>query len=70
MKIRHADTIEATVAGFTGTARQPRALAVRLPDGGLALSQRLTTALASGSPRIWSPSPSARTRRAATPTYP
>ncbi|MFF1747724.1 ATP-dependent DNA ligase [Streptomyces mirabilis] len=46
LKIRHADTIEATVTGFTGTARQPRALAVRLPDGHVALSQRLTTALA------------------------
>ncbi|MFD8651494.1 ATP-dependent DNA ligase [Streptomyces mirabilis] len=46
LKIRHADTIEATVAGFTGTARQPKALAVRLPDGRVALSQRLTTALA------------------------
>ncbi|QIY76468.1 DNA ligase [Streptomyces sp. RLB1-33] len=46
LKIHHADTIEATVAGFTGTARQPRALAVRLPDGRVALSQRLTTALA------------------------
>ncbi|MFF4137516.1 hypothetical protein ACFY1B_39875 [Streptomyces mirabilis] len=46
MKIRHADTVEATVAGFTGTARQPRALAVRLPDGRVALSQRLTTPLA------------------------
>jgi ATP-dependent DNA ligase len=46
LKIRHADTIEATVTGFTGTARQPRALAVRLPDGRVALSQRLTTALA------------------------
>ncbi|MFD7056192.1 DNA ligase [Streptomyces mirabilis] len=46
LKIRHADTIEATVAGYTGTARQPRALAVRLPDGRIALSQRLTTALA------------------------
>ncbi|MFE2973101.1 hypothetical protein ACFXKC_58430, partial [Streptomyces sp. NPDC059340] len=45
-KIRHADTIEATVAGFTGTARQPKALAVRLPDGRIALSQRLTTTLA------------------------
>ncbi|MFF2518766.1 hypothetical protein [Streptomyces sp. NPDC058086] len=45
MKIRHADTIEATVAGFTGTARQPQALAVQLPDGRIALSQRLTTAL-------------------------
>ncbi|WP_249938575.1 hypothetical protein [Streptomyces mirabilis] len=34
------------MAGFTGTARQPRALAVRLPNGRDALSQRLTTALA------------------------
>ncbi|MFE5084146.1 hypothetical protein [Streptomyces mirabilis] len=32
--------------GFTGTARYPRALAIRLPDGRIALSQRLTTALA------------------------
>ncbi|MFE2571978.1 DNA ligase, partial [Streptomyces mirabilis] len=46
LKIRHADTIEATVAGYTGTARQPRALAIRLPDGRIALSQRLSTALA------------------------
>ncbi|MER5927274.1 DNA ligase [Streptomyces mirabilis] len=46
LKIRHAETIEATVAGFTSTARQPKALAVRLPDGRVALSQRLTTALA------------------------
>ncbi|MCX5356924.1 hypothetical protein OG901_57195 [Streptomyces mirabilis] len=56
MKIRHADTIEATVAGFTGTARHPWALAVRLPDGRVALSQRLTTALAtrmSNSQDLW-----------------
>ncbi|MFJ9481471.1 hypothetical protein ACIRRI_41890 [Streptomyces mirabilis] len=33
-------------AGFAGAVRQPRALAVRLPDGCIALSQRLTTALA------------------------
>ncbi|MFD9658971.1 ATP-dependent DNA ligase [Streptomyces mirabilis] len=46
LKIRHADTIEAPVAGYTGTARQPRALAVRLPDGRIALSQRLSTVLA------------------------
>ncbi|MER6376293.1 DNA ligase [Streptomyces mirabilis] len=53
LKIRHADTIEATVAGFTGTARQPRALAVRLPDGRIALSQRLTTVLAASvAPRL------------------
>ncbi|MFF4787801.1 RNA ligase family protein [Streptomyces griseorubiginosus] len=46
-KVRHADTVDATVVGFTGTARHPKALAVRLPDGRVALSQRLTTALAS-----------------------
>lgn len=46
-KVRHADTVDVTVVGFTGTARHPRALAVRLPDGRVALSQRLTTALAS-----------------------
>lgn len=46
-KIRHADTVDATVVGFTGTPRHPKALAVRLPDGRIALSQRLTTALAS-----------------------
>ena len=45
-KVRHADTLDATIVGFTGTARQPKTLAVRLPDGRVALSQRLTTALA------------------------
>lgn len=45
-KIRHADITDAVVVGFTGTARHPKALAVRLPDGRVALSQRLTTALA------------------------
>ncbi|MFH0522333.1 hypothetical protein ACHBTE_34910 [Streptomyces sp. M41] len=46
-KVRHADTVDATVVGFTGTARYPKALAVQLPDGRVALSQPLTTALAS-----------------------
>lgn len=46
-KVRHADTVDAIMVGFTGTARHPKALAVRLPDGRVALSQRLTTALAS-----------------------
>ncbi|MFF5654459.1 hypothetical protein ACFY8N_39480 [Streptomyces collinus] len=46
-KVRHADTVDATVVGYTGTARHPKALAVRLPDGRVALPQRLTTALAS-----------------------
>jgi ATP-dependent DNA ligase len=53
LKIRHADTIEASVVGFTGATRQPRALAVRLPDGRVALSQRLTTVLAASvAPRL------------------
>jgi ATP-dependent DNA ligase len=46
-KVRHADTVDVAVVGFTGTARHPKALAVLLPDGRVALSQRLTTALAS-----------------------
>lgn len=46
-KVQHADTVDVAVVGFTGTARHPKALAVRLPDGRVALSQRLTTALAS-----------------------
>ncbi|NEB03734.1 hypothetical protein [Streptomyces sp. SID13726] len=46
-KVRHADTVDVAVVGFTGTARHPKALAVRLPDGHVTLSQRLTTTLAS-----------------------
>lgn len=46
-KLRHADTVDATVVGFTGSSRHPKALAVRLPGGRVALSQRLTTALSS-----------------------
>ncbi|MCZ1004158.1 hypothetical protein O1M63_49495 [Streptomyces mirabilis] len=58
------------MAGFTGTARHPRALAVRLPDGRIALSQRLTTALATRIAPHLVPQSAARTRRAATPTHP
>ncbi|MGM9348277.1 ATP-dependent DNA ligase [Streptomyces salinarius] len=45
-KVRHAETIDAEVVGFTGAAGRPRALAVRLPDGRVALSQRLGAQLA------------------------
>ncbi|MFD0509335.1 hypothetical protein ACFQ0G_53505 [Streptomyces chiangmaiensis] len=45
-KQRHADTLDATVVGFTGPHARPHALAVRLPDGRVALSQRLTSVLA------------------------
>ncbi|MEV3926441.1 MULTISPECIES: ATP-dependent DNA ligase [Actinomycetes] len=47
MKVRHSDTVDAEVVGYTGTPSRPRALAVRLPDGRLALTQRLTAPLAS-----------------------
>ncbi|MGW4087046.1 ATP-dependent DNA ligase [Streptomyces sp. NPDC004822] len=45
-KVRHAETVDAVVVGFTGTAARPRHLAVRLPDGRVALSQALTAPLA------------------------
>ncbi|MFJ4469521.1 DNA ligase [Streptomyces sp. NPDC089424] len=40
-KVRHAETVDVQVVGFTGPAARPRALVVRLPDGRTALSQRL-----------------------------
>nr|WP_257101419.1 hypothetical protein [Streptomyces sp. alain-838] len=44
-KIRHAETVDAAVVGYTGPAARPRHLAVRLPDGRTALSQTLTSPL-------------------------
>ncbi|MFB7598948.1 hypothetical protein [Streptomyces sp. NPDC056160] len=44
-KQRHADTVDGTVVGFTGPHSHPQRLAVRLPGGRVALSQRLTTLL-------------------------
>ncbi|MFE7941974.1 DNA ligase [Streptomyces griseoincarnatus] len=45
-KVRHAETEDAVVVGFTGTAARPRLLAMRLPNGRVALSQALTAPLA------------------------
>lgn len=45
-KVRHAETVDAAVVGYTGPAARPRHLAVRLPDGRTALSQTLTAMLA------------------------
>ncbi|MGI5507565.1 hypothetical protein [Streptomyces sp. CA-106131] len=42
-KQRHADTVDGVVVGFTGPQARPHALAVRLPDGSVALSQWLTS---------------------------
>ncbi|MFJ4703025.1 DNA ligase [Streptomyces sp. NPDC088768] len=41
-KIRHADTLDVDVVGFTGPRSRPRALAVRLPGGRTVLSQTVS----------------------------
>ncbi|MFJ2745349.1 ATP-dependent DNA ligase [Streptomyces sp. NPDC087440] len=41
-KLRHHDTIDCPVVGHTGTRAHPLALVVRLPDGTLAFSRRIT----------------------------
>ncbi|MGW8688036.1 ATP-dependent DNA ligase [Streptomyces sp. NPDC055817] len=46
LKLRHSDTVDAEVVGYTGPAARPRALAVRLPGGRIALSQTLPGPLA------------------------
>lgn len=45
-KFRHAETVDAVIVGYTGPAARPRHLAVRLPDGSIALSQSLKAPLA------------------------
>ncbi|MFJ5026092.1 ATP-dependent DNA ligase [Streptomyces goshikiensis] len=45
-KVRHSETVDADVVGFTGIAGRPRHLVVRLPDGRTARSQQLTAPLA------------------------
>ncbi|MET9852187.1 DNA ligase [Streptomyces sp. NPDC006450] len=45
-KIRHTQTVDADVLGYTGTAARPHHLVVALPDGRIARSQRLTAVLA------------------------
>ncbi|MCX5239772.1 DNA ligase [Streptomyces prunicolor] len=65
-KVRHAETVDADVVGFTGSAVRPRALVVRLPDGRTALTQALSAPLAaqvSGHIAVSGPSGRARTAR-------
>ncbi|MGQ4343624.1 ATP-dependent DNA ligase [Streptomyces sp. SAS_275] len=45
-KVRHADTVDARVIGYTGPAARPRAVVVELPDARHRLSQALTAPLA------------------------
>ncbi|WP_186780061.1 hypothetical protein [Streptomyces salinarius] len=44
--MRHAETVDAAVVGYTGPAARPRHLAVLLPDGRTAFSQTLAAPLA------------------------
>lgn len=45
-KQRYADTIDGVVVRFTGPQTRPHTVAVRLPDGSVAFSQRLPAVLA------------------------
>jgi ATP-dependent DNA ligase len=45
-KVRHAETVDADVVGFTGPRPRPRALAVRLPGGRTVLSQAVSAPVA------------------------
>ncbi|AKN68712.1 hypothetical protein QR97_01840 [Streptomyces sp. PBH53] len=45
-KLRHAETVDAAIIGYTGSAARPRHLALRLPDGRTTLSQTLRAPLA------------------------
>ncbi|MEU8482329.1 ATP-dependent DNA ligase [Streptomyces sp. NPDC048641] len=45
VKIRHSQVVDADVVGYTGTPARPQHLAVRLPDGRIALTQMLTPLL-------------------------
>jgi ATP-dependent DNA ligase len=54
-KIRHSETTDLPVVGYTGAAARPRALAVRRPDGTTALSQRLAAPLSATAARYLVP---------------
>ncbi|MEU5772754.1 DNA ligase [Streptomyces venezuelae] len=45
-KLRHSDTVDVAVVGYTGSPVRPRRVAVQLPDGRRVLSQTLTAPLA------------------------
>lgn len=69
-KVRHAETVDVPVVGYTGAAARPRHLAVRLPDGRTALTQRLTGALAAAAAaHLAAAAPGPRARTAAGEPY-
>ncbi|GAA2462989.1 ATP-dependent DNA ligase [Streptomyces lavendulocolor] len=69
-KVRHSGTVDAAVVGYTGASARPRALAVRLPDGRMALSQRLTAPLsAAAAVHLIPAGPGPRSRTGAGDTF-
>ncbi|MFD7608565.1 DNA ligase [Streptomyces mirabilis] len=65
-KIRHAETVDADVIGYTGPQTRPRALAVRLPNGRTALTQTLSAPLAAQIAQVLSAAAPAEQGRTAT----
>lgn len=62
-KVRHAETVDAEIVGYTGPAARPRALVVRLPGGRVALTQKLVAPLAAQiGPLLAAAGPSRRAR--------
>lgn len=69
-KVRHADTEDLEVVGYTGAVSRPRTLAVRRPDGRVALTQRLTGPLAAAAAALLEPAgPGGRRRTDDGQTY-
>jgi ATP-dependent DNA ligase len=69
-KQRHAHTVDAEVLGYTGPVTRPRHLALRLPDGRVALSQTLLGPLAAQlSARLAPSAPLRQARTSAGGTY-
>ncbi|WP_280883252.1 hypothetical protein [Streptomyces pseudovenezuelae] len=62
-KIRHAETVDVDVDGYTGPAGHPHTLAVRMPDGRAVLSQRLGAHLAAQAAAWVSASPASVQKR-------
>ncbi|WP_328884632.1 ATP-dependent DNA ligase [Streptomyces sp. NBC_00299] len=68
-KVRHADTVDATVVGFTARPAIRRPLPYGCPTDGWRCPSGLPRRSHLPSARAWSPRPGGRSRRPATPSY-
>ncbi|MEV1025094.1 ATP-dependent DNA ligase [Streptomyces sp. NPDC050264] len=69
-KVRHSETVDADVVGYTGTPARPQRLAVRLSDSRSVLTQTLTAALAAQvTPYLITPGPVRQLRTSAGDGY-